>query len=78
MMKRKMEKREKDIDEMVALIESLMDGGSMHVSVKAEDDADAVKVSTVATNECVGGACMQPTEKQELSQLKTNSEQEEE
>ena len=73
-----MEKREKEIDEMVALIESLMDEGSMHVSVQAEGDSDEVTVSTTIANECAGGACMQPTEKEELSELKRESEKEEE
>ena len=73
-----MEKREKEIDEMVALIESLMEEGSMHVSVQAEGDSDEVRVSTAITNECAGGACMQPTEKEELSELKREPEQEEE
>ena len=59
-------------------MESLMEGGSMHVSVKTDDESADVKVSTVSTNECVGGACMQPTEKQELSELNTDPEQEEE
>ena len=52
-----MEKREKEIDEMVA---------------------DEVRVSTAITNECAGGACMQPTEKEELSELKREPEKEEE
>ena len=69
-----MEKRQKDIDEMVALIESLMENGSMHVSVKADDEAADTTVSTACTNECAGGACMQPTEKQELSQRKNDSD----
>lgn len=73
-----MEKREKEIDEMVALIESLMDEGSMHVSVQAEGDSDEITVSTAITNECAGGACMQPTEKEELSERKIRPEQEEE
>ena len=73
-----MEKREKEIDEMVALIESLMDEGSMHVSVQAEGDSDEVAVSTTIANECAGGACMQPTEKEELSELKSEPEKEEE
>lgn len=72
-----MEKREKEIDEMVALIESLMEEGSMHVSVQAEGDSDEVRVSTAIANECAGGACMQPTEKEELSELKSEPEQEE-
>ena len=73
-----MGKREKEIDEMVALIESLMEEGSMHVSVQAEGDSDEVRVSTAITNECAGGACMQPTEKEELSELKREPEKEEE
>lgn len=77
-----MEKREKnihDIDEMVAMIEQLMENGSMHVSVKTDEACDGVRINTVSTNECVGGACMQPTEKQELSKLKTiDPEQQEE
>ena len=73
-----MEKREKEIDEMVALIESLMEEGSMNVSVQAEGDSDEVRVSTAITNECAGGACMQPTEKEELSELKREPEKEEE
>lgn len=73
-----MEKREKDIrdiDEMVAMIEQLMESGSMHVSVKTDEASDGMQVNTVSTNECVGGACMQPTEKQELSELKTTDPQ---
>ena len=57
-----MEKREKDIDEMVALIEELMETGSMHVRVRA-GEAQGTQVHTQNTNECLGGACMQPTEK---------------
>lgn len=73
-----MEKREKEIDDMVALIESLMEEGSMHVSVQGGGDSDEVTVHTAITNECAGGACMQPTEKEELSDLKRDPEQEEE
>ena len=73
-----MEKREKEIDEMVALIESLRNEGSMHVNVQAAGDSDEVRVSTAITNECAGGACMQPTEKEELSELKREPEKEEE
>ena len=76
-----MEKREKDIrgvDEMLAMIEQLMENGSMHVSVKTDEETDGVQVNTVSTNECLGGACMQPTEKQELSELKKTESFEEE
>lgn len=76
MIKRRMENRAKDIEEMVALIDSLMEDGSMHVSVKADESAEDVRVNTTVTNECAGGACMQPTEKQELSEQKTEPETE--
>ena len=76
-----MEKREKDIrdvDEMLAMIEQLMENGSMHVSVKTDEETDGVQVNTVSTNECLGGACMQPTEKQELRKKKKTESFEEE
>ena len=59
-----------EIDEMVAIIERLMDDGSMHVNVHTNEETQEVKIHTRGTNECAGAACMQPTEKQELSDLK--------
>lgn len=55
-------KNPQDVEEMVALLDALMGAGSGHVNVEATEEADAVKVSTVKTNDCQGGACMQPTE----------------
>jgi len=47
-------------DELAELIDKLMSEGSGHVNISAKDGADHLKVDTVNSTACSGGACMIP------------------
>ncbi|MBO5577368.1 MAG: hypothetical protein IKH90_11635 [Ruminococcus sp.] len=60
-----MKDNEKELDELVQMIDELMAQGGGRVIVKADENAQGIKVDTFVSTDCAGGekgACCQPNE----------------
>ncbi len=52
------------LDELVEMIDLLMESGDGHITIKADETEEGIKVRTFRSNDCGGtkGACCQPNE----------------
>ncbi len=58
------QKNKKQVDELVAMLDHLMQQGGGHVNVTVEEDDASMRVETTKSTDCSNGemACAQPTE----------------
>ncbi len=56
-------KEKEEINDLVAMLDSMMSSGTGHINVKVEDENGVPVVETTNSTDCSGlGACAQPTE----------------